>query len=116
MRDDLGAFTDEEIDKVLLQNGYDLKETKVSGEDVATTNVAPVVWLSGAAIATLVTGALIFSAMYFNHKEKQNLIDKCYENDGYPEVDSRNEAGVEGTTDSAAADHAGGYKFECKKR
>ena len=58
---------------------------------------------------------MIHYSMYTTHAEKQNLINQCYQNGGSPVVDSRDSAGVEGTTDSGAAKNEGGYRFECQK-
>lgn len=63
----------------------------------------------------LAGGEAIFYAMYSSYAEKQMLIDPCYDNGGTPVIDSRDSSGVEGTTDSGAAKHAGGYRFECQK-
>ena len=109
----LRALTDEDIDQILLDNGYSLEEVKVDS-NLAHANIAwfvPVI-----IIAILAAGALIFTALYFNHKEKTNLINKCYANNGYPVIDSRDKSGVSGTTNSGSAKAANGYKFECRKR
>ncbi|MGM0876786.1 MAG: chromosome partitioning protein ParB [Bacillota bacterium] len=109
----LKSLTDEDIDQILVANGYSLEEVKID-LDLAHANI---VWFVPVIIiAILVTGALIFTALYFNHTEKQNLINKCYANKGYPVIDSRDSSGVNGTTNSGAAKAANGYKFECRKR
>ena len=55
--------------------------------------------------------------MYFNHQEKMKLIDECGRaSSGYPEVESRDSGGVDGTTNAYEAQAAGGYKFKCRKR
>ena len=64
----------------------------------------------------MVAGALIFTATYFNHQEKMKLIDECGRASGYPEVDSRDSGGVDGTTNAYEAQAAGGYNFKCRKR
>ncbi|MBA9028843.1 chromosome partitioning protein ParB [Peribacillus huizhouensis] len=109
----LKSLTGEDIDQILVTNGYSLEDVKIDS-DLAHANI---VWFVPVIIiALLATGALIFTAMYFNHTEKQNLINKCYANGGYPVVDSRDSSGVKGTTNSGAAKAANGYKFECKKK
>jgi hypothetical protein len=109
----LKALTDEDIDQILLDNGYSLEEVKIDS-DLAHANI---VWFVPVIIiAILAAGTLIFTALYFNHTQKQNLINKCYANKGYPVIDSRDSSGVNGTTSSGAAKSANGYKFECKKR
>lgn len=74
-----------------------------------------IIWGGVAALGILAGGGLIFYAMYSSHEEKQTLINRCYDKGGNPVVDSRDSAGVEGTTDSGAAKHSGGYRFECQK-
>lgn len=109
----LKSLSDEDIDEILIENGYSLEEVKID----PSLGHANIVWyVPVIIIGILVTGALIFTAKYFSHKEKMNLIDKCYDNGGYPVVDSRDRSGVNGTTSSAGAKSAGGYKFECRKR
>jgi hypothetical protein len=41
-------------------------------------------------IFIVVSGALIFSAMYFNHKEKLNLISQCHDIQRSSKHDSKN--------------------------
>ncbi|MFA1739998.1 hypothetical protein [Lysinibacillus fusiformis] len=61
---------------------------------------ANIVWFVPIVVgAIIVAGGIIFSALYFSHKEKMTLIDKCYANGGYPEIDSKDKAGAKGTTD-----------------
>lgn len=109
----LKSLSDADIDQILIDNGYSLEEVKIDS-DLAHANI---VWFVPIAIiAILAAGAIIFTAMYFNHTQKQNLINKCYANKGYPVIDSRDSSGVKGTTNSGAAKAANGYKFECKKR
>lgn len=110
----LAALTNEEVDQILLANGFVLEEVKID-TDLAHANI---VWYIPVLIgmAILATGALIFTALYFNHKEKTNLINKCYANGGYPVIDSRDKSGVKGTTNSGSAKAANGYKFECRKK
>lgn len=109
----LEALTDEEIDEILVQNGYSLETLKID-TDSAHANI---VWyVPVIIIGLLVAGALIFSALYFNHKEKMNFVNKCYDHSGYPQIDSRDKAGLNGTTNSGEAAAAGGYTLECRKK
>ncbi|WP_052059801.1 hypothetical protein [Lysinibacillus fusiformis] len=109
----LENLSDEEIDEILIQNGYNLDDIKIDTE----LGHANIVWFVPIVVgAIIVAGGIIFSALYFSHKEKMTLIDKCYANGGYPEIDSKDKAGAKGTTDGGAATKAGGYKFECKKK
>ncbi|MBK3497204.1 hypothetical protein JFL43_20715 [Viridibacillus sp. YIM B01967] len=106
-------LSDAEIDTLLINNGYDLDEIKID-TDFGHANIA---WFVPIIIGIiLVVGAIFFSTLYFSHEEKMSLINQCYANNGYPVIDSRDEAGVNGTTDSGSANQAGGYKFECKQR
>lgn len=114
VRSQLKALSDDEVDNLLVENGYDPAEVRVADGE-ATANAAPIVWLVVGGIAALGAGALIFTSMYFSHKEKTELINRCYETGGNPVVDSRDQAGVSGQTKSDEAQADGGYKFECRK-
>ncbi|WP_246819238.1 chromosome partitioning protein ParB [Corynebacterium sp. HMSC04H06] len=114
----LADLTDEQIDQVLIDNGYEPDEMRDSDSDNSGVSfrIAPAIIWGGVAILGILTGGgLIFYSMYTTHAEKQNLINQCYQNGGNPVVDSRDSAGVEGTTDSGAAKNEGGYRFECQK-
>ncbi|CCE54339.1 MAG: chromosome partitioning protein ParB [Corynebacterium sp.] len=113
---ELAGLSDEQIDQVIADNGYDPEQMRQPDSTQITPQIAPaIIWGGVALIGILTGGGLIFYAMYTSHAEKQNLIDQCYDNGGSPVIDSRDSSGVEGTTDSGAAKHAGGYRFECQK-
>lgn len=59
-----------------------------------------IIWGGAAILGILTGGGLIFYSMHTSHAEKQNLINQFYDNGG--------------NTDSGAAKHAGGYRFECQ--
>jgi hypothetical protein len=109
----LNALSAEEIDEIVLDNGYDVETLKV---DPDLGHASAITWVAVVIVGILVVGALIFTALYFNHKQKMNFINKCYANKGYPKVDSRDKGGIKGTTNSGSASAAGGYKMECRKR
>lgn len=112
----LTDLSDEQIDQVLAENGYDPAEMRQSNNSGTSFRIAPAVIWGGVAILGILTGGgLIFYATYTSHEEKQNLVNKCYENGGTPVVDSRDSTGVEGSPDSGAAQKEGGYRFECQK-
>lgn len=112
----LEKLTDEQIDAVLADNDLDPDQTRQSDDSGVSFRIAPVIIWGGVAILGILTGGgLIFYAIYTTHEEKKQLIDKCYSNGGTPAIDSKDSSGVEGTTDSGAAKHAGGYRFECQK-
>lgn len=112
----LETLSDEQIDEVLLDNGMNPDEVRHTVEPGTSLRIAPaIIWGGVAILGILAGGGLIFYAMYTSHAEKQNLINRCYDNGGAPVIDSRDSAGVEGTTDSGAAQRAGGYRFECQK-
>lgn len=120
VKENLNELSKEQIDSALVDSGYDLDEVKAEDTELAAASAAPlaipIAWKVGIAIIGLLgAGALIFTALYFNHQEKQSLIDQCYANDGYPKVDSGDSAGIGGTTDSGEAEANGGYSFECRK-
>jgi hypothetical protein len=109
----LESLSSEDIEQILIDNGYDLNEVKVDDTELAYANI---VWyVPVIIIAILISGALIFSAMYFNYKEKQNLVNRCYNVGGRPIIDSRDKTGINGSPDSGEASRIGGYKFECRK-
>ncbi|MFB5660306.1 hypothetical protein [Alteribacillus sp. HJP-4] len=102
----------EQAEQLMADANIDIYDTEE--EDGASTQVAPaLIWGGIAVIGILTGGALIFSSMYFNHQEKTQLIDRCYDEGGNPVVSNQDSAGVNGTTDSGAAERAGGYTFEC---
>jgi len=112
IEDKFRNLTQGEIDYILKLSNVDLDEIDVD-ENVAHANW---VWVIPVVAGIIVAGGIIFSALYFSHKEKQNLINKCYKQKGKPVIDSRDSAGLKGTTKSGSAKKAGGYKFECKKK
>lgn len=110
----LENLTEEEINTILDLNGIDPDELNADVDvDGAHANW---VWLIPIAIGMVLAGGIIFSALYFSHKEKMTLINKCYAKGGNPKVSSNDKAGLKGTTKSGDAQKAGGYKFECKKK
>lgn len=110
----LNSMTESDINNILEENGYNLEDVKLENTELAHANI---VWFVPIVlIAILATGAIIFTSMYFSYKEKKNLVDKCYSNQGYPVIDSRDHTGIKGKTDGGAAKKAGGYKFTCKKK
>ncbi|MDO4928134.1 MAG: chromosome partitioning protein ParB [Corynebacterium sp.] len=112
----LESLSDEQIDEVLLDNGYDPAEIRQSNQSEFSVRAAPVVIWGGAAIIGILTGGgLIFYSQYSSNEEKRNLIDKCHEQGGSPVIDTRDSAGLEGSTDSISAKREGGYRFECQK-
>ena len=116
VRRGLTQLTDEQIDEVLIDNGMDPDEVRQTVEPGVSLRIAPaIIWGGVAILGILAGGGLIFYAMYTSHAEKQNLINRCYDNGGTPVIDSRDSAGIEGTTDSGAAKREGGYRFECQK-
>lgn len=113
---ELADLSDEQIDQVIADNGYDPEQMRQPDNSGIAPRIAPaVIWGGVALIGILAGGGLIFYAIYTTHAEKQNLINQCYDNGGTPVIDSRDSAGVEGTTDSGAAKQSGGYRFECQK-
>lgn len=107
----LANLTDKEISNILELNNIDPDAIDANTE----TAHANWVWLIPVGIGLILAGGIIFSAMYFSHKEKMTLINKCYDKGGSPKVSSKDKAGLNGTTNSGAAEQAGGYKFECVK-
>lgn len=112
----LENLTDDQINQVLVDNGYDPQEIRNSANGPGTSRVAPIIiWGGLALIGVLVGGGLIFHAQYNSHEEKKSLVEECLKHGGQPVLDSKDAAGLEGTTDSVAAQQEGGYRFECQK-
>lgn len=111
IKDRLASLTDEEINKILEFNGINPNDVEADPNGAH----ANWFWLIPVGIGIIVAGGIIFSAMYFSHKEKMTLINRCYDKNGNPKVSSNDKAGLKGKTDSGAAERAGGYKFECVK-
>lgn len=112
----LKTVPDETVNEVLKDNGLDPEETRNQGDSDVSIRIAPAIIWGGAAIPGIIAGGgLIFYAMYTTHEEKMQLVNRCYDEGGTPVVSSQDSAGVEGTTDSGAAQKAGGYRFECQK-
>lgn len=110
----LNSITENGVNNLLEENGYDLKEIKLENTELAHANI---VWFVPIIIiAILATGTLIFTSMYFSYKEKKNLVNKCYKHGGYPQIDSRDHTGISGKTNGGAAKKVGGYEFKCKKK
>lgn len=105
----LAKIPKENIESV-IKNSSDM-----DSEPGIQPQIAPLIWGGIAVVGILVGGGLIFSSMYFSHKEKTQLIDRCYDEGGTPDVESKDSAGVSGKTNSGAAKQNGGYKFECVK-
>lgn len=112
----LANLSDEQIDQVLADNGYESEDMRQPHDMGFPSGSHPQSSGGGVAVlGILAGGGLIFYAMYTSHSEKQNLVNQCYDNGGTPVIDSRDSAGVKGTTDSGAAKQEGGYRFECQK-
>lgn len=107
----LNNISSDEAEAAMQSVGADVNQND-SGE--VSTQVAPAIIYGGVAAFGLFLGAaVIFSALYFNHQQKMNLIDRCYDEGGTPQVDSADSAGLNGTKNSSASSSANGYEFEC---
>ena len=100
------------VEKILVTGGVLIPNPEMPPEVRA---VPALVWGGVAVIGIIFGSALIFSSIYFNNREKELLIDRCYDEGGSPQVTNADSAGVSGTTDGGAAQRAGGYEFECKE-
>ncbi|WP_411346251.1 hypothetical protein ACE3MZ_09815 [Paenibacillus sp. WLX1005] len=110
----LNSLTPEETNDLLQAYGVDVSTTNATDGNVVTPQIAPIIWIGIIAIG-VIAGGVIFSALYFNHQQKMTLINRCYDEGGTPKIDSRDQSGLNGTTNSGAAEGANGYKFECIK-
>ena len=105
----LDILTDEQIQLVIDSS------TTVSEGDV-NARVAPVIVWGGIAILGMFTGAaLYFSSKYMTYKEKQNLINQCYNVGGTPSIDSGDTGGLHGEPKKAWWKITSTYSFECVK-
>ncbi len=97
-----------------MDNGYDLEDVKVGDIESAHANI---VWFVPVIIAAIVvSGTLIFTGMYFNYKEKQNLVNQCYKHKGTPVIDSRDKSGLKGKPNGGSSSSTKNYKFKCVKK
>lgn len=115
-RSGLANLSDDEVNQILDENGYDSEVNRLSDNSGVSFRIAPaVIWGGVALLGILTGGGLIFYSTYTTHQEKKELIDKCHENGGNPVIDSRDNTGLEGSPDSFSASKEGGYRFECQK-
>ena len=110
----LSSLTPDETHDLLKAYGVDVSTATPTEGNVVTPQIAPIIWIGIIAIG-VIAGGVIFSALYFNHQQKMTLINRCYDEGGTPKIDSRDQSGLNGTTNSGAAEGANGYKFECIK-
>ncbi|SEH46800.1 hypothetical protein SAMN05192559_101614 [Halobacillus karajensis] len=78
--------------------------------------VAPlIVWGGIAALGIFAGTALYFSSKYMNYKEKQNLVNRCYDVGGTPSLDSGDNGGIHSAPKKAWWKISNTYSFECVK-
>ena len=78
--------------------------------------VAPIIVWGGIAVLGIFTGAaLYFSSKYMTYKEKQNLINRCYDMGGTPVIESGDTGGLHGEPKKAWWKISNTYTFECVK-
>lgn len=98
---------------LLKSQGLDVSIYQNKTKNVIVGRVAPIIIWAGVAIVGILTaGAVIFTSKYFNYKEKQNLVNKCYNAGGTPKLDTRDRTGVNGKVSSSSS----AYAFECIKK
>ncbi|MGE7090907.1 hypothetical protein ACQKII_05490 [Lysinibacillus sp. NPDC048646] len=114
----LESLTPKEVDDTLLDLGIDME--KFDGEIIYKENengeitpYAAMAILAGIGLVTIM--GYFFWDRYLTHVEKMNFANQCYAKDGYPVVDSRDDAGLSGITDVMEARKIGGFNFACKK-
>lgn len=117
-------FTDEELNsvQVTLDNLTDdqiqemINYAQFTSEDGIQPRVAPAIIWGGIAILGIFTGAaLYFSSKYMTYKEKQNLINRCYDMGGTPSIESGDTGGLHGAPKKAWWKISNQYTFECVK-
>ena len=96
-------FTDEELQsiQVVLDNLTDeqiqvmIDNSQIPSEDGMQAKVAPIIIWGGIAALGIFSGtALYFSSKYMNYKEKQNLVNRCYDVGGTPVIESGDTGGI----------------------
>ncbi|QTD42522.1 hypothetical protein [Sporosarcina sp. Te-1] len=101
----LSDLSKEETDKMLIDAGYDPENL----EDGAYLPNAWPIFLIGIGLIV----AYYFWDRYLSYKEKTLLINRCYDQYGYPVVDSRDNSGLRGIPNEAEASRVGGFNFAC---
>jgi len=109
IQNELDNLSDDDIEKMVNFATY-----KHDG-DVQPRNVSLIVWVSIAALGIITGTALHFSLQYMTYKEKQNLIDQCYDIGGTPKIDSGDVGGINGEPEKAWWKISNTYTFECVK-
>lgn len=114
----LETLTSEEVNTKFLELGIDMENYDgdviyKEDEEGELTKYGVVAWLVGIGFVSIV--GYFFWDRYLTHKEKMNYMNKCFAQGGNPVIDSRDNAGLDGTTDAMAAQKIGGYNFACKR-
>lgn len=103
----MDRLTEEEIDQII---SYSL--THEDGVQLRSASI--ILWVGIAVIVAIVaTTGLYFSSTYMTHKEKQNLINSCYEVGGTPIIDSGDVGEIGGEPEKAWWKISNTYTFEC---
>lgn len=105
----LDSLSDDQIQLVI-------DHSNASSEGGIQTRIAPIIVWGGIAALGIFTGAaLYFSSNYMNYKEKQNLVNRCYNVGGTPVIESGDTGGVHGAPKKAWWKISNTYTFECVK-
>lgn len=91
---------------------YDDDVNYKEDEEGEPSTYGVVAWLAGIGLGSIV--GYFFWERYLTHKGKMNYMNKCFAQRGNPVIDSRDNAGLDGTIDAMAAQKIGGYSFACK--
>lgn len=103
----LDNLTEEEIEQIIIHS-------TANSDGGAEPRVASIiVWVSIAILAIFTSIALYFSSKYMTHKEKQTLINRCYDIGGRPVIDSGDTGGLGGAPEKAWWKISNTYTFEC---
>ncbi|MFJ8067306.1 hypothetical protein ACIQYS_22315 [Psychrobacillus sp. NPDC096426] len=101
----LSELSKEETEKIIIDSGYNPDELE-DGEYFA----------NGIPILLVGIGLIVFYFSYgkfLDYLEKRALIKGCYDQHGYPVVDSRDTSGLNGQPNQYEAQKIGGYNFAC---
>lgn len=108
VQNDLDHLTEEEVTQII-------HHSMANGDDgVQLRSASVIIWVGVSIILAIVAStAIYFSSTYMTHKEKQNLIDGCYEVGGTPIIDSGDTGELGGEPEKAWWKISNTYTFKC---
>jgi|SRR5690625_2742015 len=117
------SFTDEELNAVQYEldklTDSEIQEminyTLDSDGEGQARSVSVVVWVGLAAVilGIIASTAVYFSSKYMTYKEKQNLVNRCYDMGGTPVLDSGDTSDIGAAPEKAWWKISNTYTFQC---